>query len=257
MGGIDWRTLLPFVRSPNEEIYGWNKNAPAIFGQELCDLLVLDEASQRNLPEALMAALALFNPERFTATAPLGEDEAVAIRFPPPATGAGVLGREGRPLLGHDGPGSYLVCADDQTATPAWARRAARARLGVEPVEMPGGQCPMLSRPRQLAEVLDQGVREPGGAAGEPTTSGSPREIKCGGPVEPRAVEPCQTLSWNSKKSCAPWPIPCPPLASATGWPSTTSRARRSPSTWRPVPSARGTPYPTHEDTKGLASRPA
>jgi superfamily I DNA and/or RNA helicase len=31
----------------------------AIFGQELCDLLVLDEASQMNLPEALMAALAL------------------------------------------------------------------------------------------------------------------------------------------------------------------------------------------------------
>jgi len=34
----------------------WNK---AIFGQELCDLLVLDEASQMNLPEALMAALPL------------------------------------------------------------------------------------------------------------------------------------------------------------------------------------------------------
>src|SRR5262245_63120305 len=106
-----------------------------IFGQELCDLLVLDEASQRNLPEALMAALALFNPDMFTATAPLGEDEAVAIRFPPPATGAGMLGREGTPLDSWpDVPGSYLVCADDRTATPAWARRAARARLGVEPV---------------------------------------------------------------------------------------------------------------------------
>jgi hypothetical protein len=31
----------------------------AIFGQEVCDLLVLDETSQMNLPEALMAALAL------------------------------------------------------------------------------------------------------------------------------------------------------------------------------------------------------
>jgi hypothetical protein len=42
-------------------IYGmlkqkWPKN---IFGHELCDLLVLDEASQMSLPEALMAALPL------------------------------------------------------------------------------------------------------------------------------------------------------------------------------------------------------
>jgi hypothetical protein len=42
-------------------VYGMLKKKwpRAIFGQELCDLLVLDEASQMNLPEALMAALAL------------------------------------------------------------------------------------------------------------------------------------------------------------------------------------------------------
>jgi hypothetical protein len=34
----------------------WQKN---VFGHELCDLLVLDEASQMNLPEAVMAALPL------------------------------------------------------------------------------------------------------------------------------------------------------------------------------------------------------
>ena len=42
-------------------IYGmlkakWPKK---VFGHELCDLLVLDEASQMRLPEALMAALPL------------------------------------------------------------------------------------------------------------------------------------------------------------------------------------------------------
>ena len=42
-------------------IYGmpmakWPKK---VFGHELCDLLVLDEASQMSLPEALMAALPL------------------------------------------------------------------------------------------------------------------------------------------------------------------------------------------------------
>jgi hypothetical protein len=42
-------------------VYGMLKRKwpRAIFGQELCDLLVLDEASQMNLPEALMAALPL------------------------------------------------------------------------------------------------------------------------------------------------------------------------------------------------------
>lgn len=34
----------------------WSKS---VFGHELCDLLVLDEASQMNLPEAIMAALAM------------------------------------------------------------------------------------------------------------------------------------------------------------------------------------------------------
>ncbi len=36
-----------------------SKNSRKLFGQPLCDLLVLDEASQMNLPEALMAALPL------------------------------------------------------------------------------------------------------------------------------------------------------------------------------------------------------
>jgi hypothetical protein len=42
-------------------IYGMLKKKwpKGIFGHELCDLLVLDEASQMNLPEAVMAALAL------------------------------------------------------------------------------------------------------------------------------------------------------------------------------------------------------
>jgi pimeloyl-ACP methyl ester carboxylesterase len=51
-------------------------------------------------------------------------------------------------------PSSYIVCSDDRTITPAWSRRTARERLGVEPVELPGGHCPYLSRPSQLADVL-------------------------------------------------------------------------------------------------------
>ena len=50
---------------------------------------------------------------------------------------------------------TYIVCADDRTITPAWQRRAAREWLGVEPIELPGGHCPNVSRPVALADVLE------------------------------------------------------------------------------------------------------
>jgi hypothetical protein len=37
---------------------------------------------------------------------------------------------------------------------PAWSRRVARERLGVESVELPGGHSPFLSRPAELAAAL-------------------------------------------------------------------------------------------------------
>ncbi len=52
-------------------------------------------------------------------------------------------------------PSSYIVCADDRTVRPEWSRRAARERLAVDPIELPGGHCPHVSRPRELAEVLN------------------------------------------------------------------------------------------------------
>ncbi|HET7208037.1 MAG TPA: alpha/beta hydrolase [Terriglobales bacterium] len=52
-------------------------------------------------------------------------------------------------------PSAYVVCAEDRTVRPEWCRRAARTRLGVEPIELPGGHCPHVSRPKDLARVLD------------------------------------------------------------------------------------------------------
>jgi pimeloyl-ACP methyl ester carboxylesterase len=52
-------------------------------------------------------------------------------------------------------PAAYIVCAEDRTITPAWQRRAAREWLGVEPVELPGGHCPNVSRPEALADALE------------------------------------------------------------------------------------------------------
>jgi pimeloyl-ACP methyl ester carboxylesterase len=53
-----------------------------------------------------------------------------------------------------DLPTSYVVCRDDRMASNEWGRRTAQARLGTDPVEIDGGHCPFLSRPRELANLL-------------------------------------------------------------------------------------------------------
>lgn len=53
-------------------------------------------------------------------------------------------------------PSSYIVCRDDRTILPEWSRRKARECLGVEPMDLPGGHCPHVSRPAELAELLSR-----------------------------------------------------------------------------------------------------
>ncbi len=53
-----------------------------------------------------------------------------------------------------DLPTSYVVCRDDRMASTEWGRRTAQARLGIDPLEIDGGHCPFLSRPRELADLL-------------------------------------------------------------------------------------------------------
>jgi len=48
----------------------------------------------------------------------------------------------------------YIFCTDDLIISPAWSRYAARKRLGVDAIELPGGHCPQLSRPADLASLL-------------------------------------------------------------------------------------------------------
>jgi pimeloyl-ACP methyl ester carboxylesterase len=49
---------------------------------------------------------------------------------------------------------SYILCLDDKAIQPQWSRRAARERLGADSIELPGGHCPYISRPSELADVL-------------------------------------------------------------------------------------------------------
>lgn len=54
-----------------------------------------------------------------------------------------------------DVPASLILCRDDRAVNPDWARNAARDRLGVTAIELPGGHSPFLTRPRELANILD------------------------------------------------------------------------------------------------------
>jgi pimeloyl-ACP methyl ester carboxylesterase len=49
----------------------------------------------------------------------------------------------------------YVVCRDDRACNPEWGRRAAIDRLGVTATEIDGGHSPMLTRPTELAALLD------------------------------------------------------------------------------------------------------
>lgn len=49
---------------------------------------------------------------------------------------------------------SYIVCTEDRTISPDWSRRASHDLLGIKAIELPGGHCPYLSRPANLADVL-------------------------------------------------------------------------------------------------------
>ena len=52
-----------------------------------------------------------------------------------------------------------IVCRDDRAINPDWVRAAAHERLGVDAVEIDGGHSPFLTRPAELAELLDPMIR--------------------------------------------------------------------------------------------------
>jgi pimeloyl-ACP methyl ester carboxylesterase len=64
--------------------------------------------------------------------------------------------REACPLSAWSpGERTYVLCREDRAVSPTWSRRAARERLGVEPIELDGSHSPFISRPAALAAVLD------------------------------------------------------------------------------------------------------
>jgi pimeloyl-ACP methyl ester carboxylesterase len=52
-------------------------------------------------------------------------------------------------------PGATIVARGDKTLAPEWIRRQSRRTLGVEAIEVESGHCPHMSRPREIADILE------------------------------------------------------------------------------------------------------
>jgi pimeloyl-ACP methyl ester carboxylesterase len=52
-------------------------------------------------------------------------------------------------------PSSYISCTAERVIDPDWFEKAARERLQAEPIRIEAGHCPHVSRPAELAEILD------------------------------------------------------------------------------------------------------
>lgn len=53
-------------------------------------------------------------------------------------------------------PSTYIVAVGDRTLKPDWCRRAAQQRLGAEIIDIEAGHCPHVSKPEQVADILDR-----------------------------------------------------------------------------------------------------
>jgi hypothetical protein len=54
-----------------------------------------------------------------------------------------------------DGPTRFVLCTEDRFFPPDFMRRVVSARRGITPEEIAAGHCVALSRPRELADLLD------------------------------------------------------------------------------------------------------
>jgi len=90
---------------------------------------------------------------------PDSTDAARELQYPPSLAALATKLRPQAPVdvstpYAADGPVAYIVCTLDAAIRPDWQRHLARDVLGVEPIELASGHSPMLSHPRELAEIL-------------------------------------------------------------------------------------------------------
>jgi pimeloyl-ACP methyl ester carboxylesterase len=86
------------------------------------------------------------------------EDVAWAVARLRPQTRAAVMPLD-RPRVPV--PTSLVICTDDRARNIEHLRHVTAPNLGVAPIEVPGDHSPFLSRPAELAAVLDDLARQP------------------------------------------------------------------------------------------------
>jgi pimeloyl-ACP methyl ester carboxylesterase len=57
-------------------------------------------------------------------------------------------------------PTRFVLCRDDRFFPPDWIRRVVKERLGITPEEIDGSHCIALSRPKELADLLESYLTE-------------------------------------------------------------------------------------------------
>ena len=69
---------------------------------------------------------------------------------------SGIPGREPWPLQAWpDVPTRFILCRDDRFLPAPWLRKVVHDRLAITPDEIDSGHCPALSRPHELAQLVD------------------------------------------------------------------------------------------------------
>jgi len=82
----------------------------------------------------------------------------VSGREPPPPSNSAYY--EPWPLDTYPStPTRYILCTEDRLFPAAFQRQLARDRIGIAPDEITSGHCPALSRPTELAAMLDTYAR--------------------------------------------------------------------------------------------------
>jgi pimeloyl-ACP methyl ester carboxylesterase len=138
--------LCALVPQPGLSLSELSEVEPELFPPGFGEGLVRDEHG-RSLWESAEAATATFYAD---CDADVARSAVARLRPQGRRASTDVCPLEAWP----DVPPVSIVCTEDAAVGLDWARRTARERLGVEPIELPGGHSPFLSRPALLAETL-------------------------------------------------------------------------------------------------------
>jgi hypothetical protein len=73
-------------------------------------------------------------------------------------------------------PTTFVLCTEDRFFPPDFLRRVVAERLNIVPDEIAAGHCVALSRPKELADMLERYAARPHGKSGVRSNQQRPRD---------------------------------------------------------------------------------